>query len=127
MHRSILILAIIAASAAEIAHEKTTSTTLPREPIIDVELDELAFKIDRNAKFIFDNAPESIRKLHGRRIRLHGYMFPTFEETGLTDFILNGETKQRASNFTNGLNRVPIHFYIPVTLRPGTSQTIYSR
>ena len=123
MHRTISILAIIAVSSAAIAEEKATSSH--REAIIDVELDELALEIDRKAKFTLNNAPENIRQLHDRRIRLRGYMYPTFKQTGVTRFILNGETKQKAYHFAGDLNRVPIHYYIPVTLRKGTS-TEYS-
>jgi hypothetical protein len=65
--------------------------------------------------------PQSIRALEGKRIRIRGYMYPPFEETGITEFMLCGETKSKGCSWLAGLEYVPIHYLIDVFLQNGLS------
>lgn len=93
--------------------------TKPSWQVVDIELDELAVSFSRKEPFTLEKVPQSIRKLTDRRIRIRGYMFPTFEETGIVEFILNGETKANVAGFGAGLDYIPIHYLIDVSLREG--------
>lgn len=96
------------------------------DSVINVELDDLELKIDRKSTFALKDVPTEIRRLHGRRVRLHGYMYPSFKEFGLTKFLFNSETRKKSFLLTTELERVPVHFLIPVSLRAGTT-TDYSQ
>lgn len=41
--------------------------------------------------------PNSVKLLDGKRVRIRGYMYPTFEETGITSFVLTSNL--RLTNF----------------------------
>ena len=89
IRRIVVVVPVIAVAVTLYAEDKDKT-----DSVINVELDDLELKIDRKSTFTLKDAPTQIRKLHGRRVRLHGYMYPTFKAVGLTEFLLNGETKK---------------------------------
>jgi hypothetical protein len=101
----------------------STDATVVGEPsnqqAIDVDLDELAVSLGRSETFSLDKVPRTIRLLHNRKIRIRGYMLPAFEETGITEFTFNGETRSKACSWAANLNYVPLHYYIDVRLLEG--------
>lgn len=89
--------------------------------VFRVEIDGLVVNLDRKSAITIGNVPVEIRKLQNRRIRIHGYMYPTPTESGISEFLLNGETKNESIRFTVPIERTPIHYYIPVRLKAGDS------
>ncbi len=47
------------------------------------------FGVETLPKDLANVLPESIRQLDGKQVRLRGYMYPTFEATGLTKFVIS--------------------------------------
>lgn len=89
------------------------------QPVIDVELDELAVSFTRKGPFAFEKVPPSVRELDRKRIRIRGYMYPACEETGITEFMFNGEARSKTCSWAASLNYVPLHYYIEVSILEG--------
>lgn len=58
--------------------------TKPRE----LTFDDLKFEMERNADFDEKLLTEKIEKLDAKRIKLRGYMLPSFQQEGITQFVL---------------------------------------
>lgn len=86
-----------------------------------IELDDLEIGKPRYSVLSLEDIPLSIRELDGKRIRIRGYMWPTFEDTGVTRFLLNGELKRRPVSHTLDLSVIPVEYFILVTLEKGSS------
>ncbi len=56
----------------------------PRE----LTFDDIKFAMERNADFDRKLLTEEIEKLDGKRIKLRGYMLPSFQQDGITQFVL---------------------------------------
>jgi hypothetical protein len=56
----------------------------PRE----LTFDSIKFEMVRNAEFRRSLLTEEIEKLDGKRIKIRGYMLPSFHQDGITQFIL---------------------------------------
>ncbi len=56
----------------------------PRE----LTFDDIKFAMERNADFDRKLLTEEIEKLDGKRIMLRGYMLPSFQQDGITQFVL---------------------------------------
>ncbi len=50
--------------------------------------DDLKFEMERNADFDAKLLTEEIEKLDAKRIKLRGYMLPSFQQEGITQFVL---------------------------------------
>jgi len=95
----------------------TTVEAIVVEPeVLTVEWDDLNIEFDRSLPFSLSEIPQAIRALDGKRIRIRGYMYPPFQDTGLSRFIMIGETKGRGYNWNANLKYVPVACYIPVTM-----------
>lgn len=56
----------------------------PRE----LTFDDIKFEMERNADFDPKLLTEEIEKLDGKRIKIRGYMLPSFQQDGITQFVL---------------------------------------
>lgn len=56
----------------------------PRE----LTFDDIKFEMERNADFDPELLTEEIEKLDGKRIKIRGYMLPSFQQDGITQFVL---------------------------------------
>lgn len=56
----------------------------PRE----LTFDDIKFDMVRNAEFRRSLLTEEIEKLDGKRIKIRGYMLPSFQQEGITQFVL---------------------------------------
>jgi hypothetical protein len=54
----------------------------------DITFDDLKFEIEKGAPFLRDMLTEKIERMHGKRIRLRGYMLPSFQQRGIRQFVL---------------------------------------
>lgn len=56
----------------------------PRE----ITFDDIKFEMEKGAPFTRDLLPERVLALAGTPIRIRGYILPSFQQTGLTQFVL---------------------------------------
>ncbi|HEX3657146.1 MAG TPA: DUF3299 domain-containing protein [Pirellulales bacterium] len=80
------------ASAVPAADEGTE----PNEPAVaeanlprrDITFDDLKFDIEKGQPFVRSMLTPKIVALDGRQVRIRGYILPSFQQTGLTQFVL---------------------------------------
>jgi hypothetical protein len=65
----------------------------PRSPgnagaIRDISFDDIKFDMEKGAPFTSDLLPERVTSLERSRIRIRGYILPSFQQTGLAQFVL---------------------------------------
>jgi hypothetical protein len=65
----------------------------PRSPgkagaIRDISFDDIKFDMEKGAPFTSDLLPERVTSLEQTRIRIRGYILPSFQQTGLAQFVL---------------------------------------
>jgi hypothetical protein len=56
--------------------------------IRDISFDDLKFDINKGDPFIRSLLTDKIEALDGKRVRIRGYILPSFQQTGLTQFVL---------------------------------------
>ncbi len=56
----------------------------PRE----ISFDDIKFDLEKGAAFTSDLLPKRVTALEQERIRIRGYILPSFQQTGLTQFVL---------------------------------------
>lgn len=62
-------------------HSRTAS-------IRDISFDDIAFDMEKGSAFSRDLLPERVLALQGQPVRIRGYILPSFQQTGLTQFVL---------------------------------------
>lgn len=88
-----------ASSSADIQESATAGAadkpqTEPTEPagasnrLRDISFDDLKFDMNKGDPFERSRLTDKIEALDGKRIRLRGYILPSFQQTGLTQFVL---------------------------------------
>lgn len=65
----------------------TPAALLAEEPA-DLTFDDVKFPIETNEEFTRDALTEEIKALDGKRIKIRGYIRPSFKQTGIQKFIL---------------------------------------
>ena len=75
------------AVTAKAAAAKPAAETRPTA-IADITFDDIKFDIQPDEPFERSMLTEKIEKLSGRRIRIRGFILPSFQQTGLTQFVL---------------------------------------
>ena len=59
----------------------------PGEPR-ELTFDDIKFDMEKGAAFTRDLLPKRVTALEEERIRIRGYILPSFQQTGLTQFVL---------------------------------------
>lgn len=54
----------------------------------DIDFDTIKFDIEKDAEFKPEMITPEIKKLDGKRVVLRGYMLPSFQQSGITRFVL---------------------------------------
>lgn len=72
------------ASSASTAPATTTADTTVR----DISFDDIKLDLAKGAPFTPDALTARVRELERRRVRIRGYILPSFQQTGLTQFVL---------------------------------------
>lgn len=69
---------------------ETKSTTPKPQPgkTIDMTFDDIKFDIEPDANFEREMLPDPIEKLNGQKIRIGGYMLPSFQNRDIKQFVL---------------------------------------
>jgi hypothetical protein len=118
-----LIAAVCVTSALPSRHDDkgNLQTDLVMLPIDALAVDSLVY--DDRSKVLL---PAYARRIHGRRIRITGIMFPTLKEHGLTSFEFIPETRRRPRAIMDG-SPLPLHALIPVTTVAGHTESYEER
>ncbi len=85
--------------------------------VIDIEVDQLAISSQRPVPTSPFAIPPEIQWLNDKRIRVRGYMYPTFKGDGITRFGLVGETTHAPVHMFS--DKVRIHHVLQVVVRLG--------
>jgi hypothetical protein len=76
-----------AAAPAPAADVRRTAPPRPGAPR-DLTFDDIKFDMEKGAPFTRDLLPKRVTSLERERIRIRGYILPSFQQTGLTQFVL---------------------------------------
>jgi len=68
--------------------QKPRPTTASPDELSEISFDTIKFDMDKEERFERSMLTEQIEALVGRRVRIRGYIFPTSQQTGLTEFVL---------------------------------------
>jgi len=82
----------------------------PRE----ISFDDIKLEMEKGAPFTRDLLPNRVTSLAGTAIRIRGYILPSFQQTGLTQFVLVRDNQECC--FGPG---AALHDCIVVRMRPG--------
>lgn len=56
--------------------------------VVDATFDDIKFEMTKGSPFRRSMLTPAIEKLHGQRIRIRGYILPSFQQKGITQFVL---------------------------------------
>lgn len=62
--------------------------------IRDLSFDDLKFDVKKGAAFKRSMLTDKIERLEGKRIRLRGYILPSYQQDGITQFVLVRDNMQ---------------------------------
>ncbi len=65
-----------------------TAADAPANGKTDITFDTIKFPMEKTDKFKREMLTPAINKLDGEKVRLRGYIFPSFQQNGITNFIL---------------------------------------
>jgi hypothetical protein len=58
------------------------------EPARDISFDDVKLDMQKGDPFTRDLLPDRVTALENGRVRIRGYILPSFQQTGLTQFVL---------------------------------------
>ncbi len=64
------------------------SWEVDQKGIREISFDDIVFDMNDDTTFSQALLPENVVSLKGQRIRIRGYILPSFQQTGLTQFVL---------------------------------------
>jgi len=70
------------------AGQAPASAGRPSGAIRDISFDDIKFDMEKGAPFTRDLLPKRVTDLERERIRIRGYILPSFQQTGLSQFVL---------------------------------------
>lgn len=86
----------------------------PRGAPREISFDDIKLDLEKGAPFTRDLLPNRVTSLSGTSIRIRGYILPSFQQTGLTQFVLVRDNQECC--FGPG---AALHDCIVVRMRPG--------
>ena len=98
------------ASAADPNAVPRRPSAAPRE----ISFDDIKLEMEKGAPFTRDLLPTRVTSLTGTAIRIRGYILPSFQQTGLTQFVLVRDNQECC--FGPG---AALHDCVVVRMRPG--------
>ncbi|MFM7108625.1 MAG: DUF3299 domain-containing protein [Planctomycetaceae bacterium] len=104
------------ASPAAAARPVPAARAAPAGPPREVTFDDVKLDMEKGAPFTRDLLPKRVTALDGERIRIRGYILPSFQQTGLTQFVLVRDNQECC--FGPG---AALHDCIVVRMQPGRS------
>jgi hypothetical protein len=100
------------ASAARPAAESPPAPGKPRE----ITFDDIKLDMQKDEAFEPGRLTPRVRELERQRVRIRGYILPSFQQSGLTQFVLVRDNQECC--FGPG---AALHDCVVVRMRPGTS------
>ena len=61
---------------------------LNQKGIREISFDDIIFEMAEDTPFSHELLPERVTSLVGQQVRIRGYILPSFQQTGLTQFVL---------------------------------------
>jgi hypothetical protein len=101
----------LAAPAPPVAPAPSASSA-PRE----ISFDDIKLEMQKGDPFTRDLLPPRVTALERARVRIRGYILPSFQQSGLTQFVLVRDNQECC--FGPG---AALHDCVVVRMRPGTS------
>lgn len=71
-----------------------TSVASASQPVRDIVFDNIKFDMQKDAQFQRSMITPAIENLGNAKIRIHGYILPSFQQTGLSQFVLVRDNMQ---------------------------------
>jgi hypothetical protein len=97
-------------------------TATPQDRVVAKTFDDIKFDIQPDAPFFREMLTPEIEQLAGQRIRIRGWMLPTFQRKGITQFVLVRDNLECC--FGPG---AALYDCIMVEMIPGTSADFSTR
>jgi hypothetical protein len=98
----------------------TTATsarpTAPSGPVREITFDDIKLDMEKGAPFSRDLLPKRVTALEQERVRIRGYILPSFQQAGLTQFVLVRDNQECC--FGPG---AALHDCVVVRMLPGQS------
>jgi hypothetical protein len=79
---------VVRTAAPPPAPAPVASDPAPSGPLRDISFDDIKFDMQKGDPFTRDLLPKRVTALERSRIRIRGYILPSFQQTGLTQFVL---------------------------------------
>lgn len=114
-----------APSAAATPEVRPTAVAPPRRPTAaprETTFDDIKLDMEKGAPFTRDLLPKRVTALAGEPIRIRGYILPSFQQRGLTQFVLVRDNQECC--FGPG---AALHDCIVVRMRPGATASFSVR
>ncbi len=102
--------------------EKSASAPVRTNRLLDLSFDDIKFEMEKTEPFRREMLTDKIESYAGRRIRIRGYMLPSFVKDGITKFILVRDNMECC--FGPG---AALYDCVMVQLEPGTSTSYHVR
>lgn len=85
--------AVNPSAVVRVAETAPVAEVSPKEankllPTKDINFDDIKFDIEKDSKFQRSMFTPQIEELEGRSIRIRGYILPTFQQSGIRNFVL---------------------------------------
>ena len=77
-----------AATSSSTPIAATSASAEPNQPVRDITFDTVKFDIQKDQPFARSMLTPAIEKLHNMPVRIRGFILPSFQQTGLTQFVL---------------------------------------
>jgi hypothetical protein len=106
------------AARAEPVSAVTANTGAPKE----ITFDDIKLDLEKGAPFRREVLTERVHALDGRRVRIRGYILPSFQQSGLTQFVLVRDNQECC--FGPG---AALHDCVVVRMQPGRTATFSIR
>lgn len=78
----------VPSAASTVPPSKSVGSRSSSGGVAETSFDDIAFEMEKGSAFTPDLLSERVRGLAGRKIRIRGYILPSFQQTGLTQFVL---------------------------------------
>lgn len=96
------------------AADPGTAARRPSGAPREITFDDIKLEMEKGAPFTRDLLPARVTSLTGTAIRIRGYILPSFQQTGLTQFVLVRDNQECC--FGPG---AALHDCVVVRMRPG--------
>ena len=88
----------------------------PSGPVREITFDDIKLDMEKGAPFTRDLLPKRVTALEQERVRIRGYILPSFQQAGLTQFVLVRDNQECC--FGPG---AALHDCVVVRMLPGRS------